>query len=231
MGGGYTASGTADKDKLAKPYLPSGLKLFSLEGAGEVQTPLRLPAHVELGLGDPVFFRHAKAGELCERFKVLYAVSQGRIVGEYATYRGMGSVFYEAGPVVELVGIGTIQSKNGVVSNLHSGSRRSGQDVQPGGQAAASGRVRALFTPIAASEDCLISLDRMQGLVHVDAEARTATVWAGTKLKLLGELLFRQGLAQENLGILMYSPLPAPLVQGRMVRAGPTGIYPRRSSD
>ncbi|WFB58458.1 D-arabinono-1,4-lactone oxidase [Paenibacillus sp. BR1-192] len=56
------------------------------------------------------------------------------------------------------------------------------------------------FTPIAASEDCLISLDRMQGLVHVDAEARTATVWAGTKLKLLGELLFRQGLAQENLG-------------------------------
>lgn len=93
MGGGYTASGTADRDKLAKPYLPSGLKLFSLEGAGEVQTPLRLPAHVELGLGDPVFFRHAKAGELCERFKVLYAVSQGRIVGEYATYRGTGECF------------------------------------------------------------------------------------------------------------------------------------------
>lgn len=93
MGGGYTASGTADKDKLSKPYLPSGLKLFPLEGAGEVQTPLRLPAHVELGLGDPVFFRHAKAGELCERFKVLYAVSQGRIVGEYATYRGMGECF------------------------------------------------------------------------------------------------------------------------------------------
>ncbi|MGW8824644.1 amino acid deaminase/aldolase [Paenibacillus lautus] len=93
MGGGYTASGTADKDKLAKPYLPSGLKLFPLEGAGEVQTPLRLPAHVGLGLGDPVFFRHAKAGELCERFKVLYAVSQGRIVGEYATYRGMGECF------------------------------------------------------------------------------------------------------------------------------------------
>lgn len=93
MGGGYTASGTADRDKLAMPYLPSGLKLFSLEGAGEVQTPLRLPAHVELGLGDPVFFRHAKAGELCERFKVLYAVSQGRIVGEYATYRGMGECF------------------------------------------------------------------------------------------------------------------------------------------
>lgn len=93
MGGGYTASGTADADKLAKPYLPSGLKLFALEGAGEVQTPLRLPAHVELKPGEPVFFRHAKAGELCERFKVLHAVSQGRIVGEYATYRGMGACF------------------------------------------------------------------------------------------------------------------------------------------
>ncbi|MFE9276737.1 D-arabinono-1,4-lactone oxidase [Paenibacillus glucanolyticus] len=56
------------------------------------------------------------------------------------------------------------------------------------------------FTPIAASEDCLVSLDGMQGLVHVDAEGLTATVWAGTKLKLLGELLFRHGLAQENLG-------------------------------
>lgn len=93
MGGGYTASGPLDRDKLAKPYLPEGLELFSLEGVGEVQTPLRVPENVELGMGDLVFFRHAKAGELCERFKVLYAVSQGRIVGEYATYRGMGECF------------------------------------------------------------------------------------------------------------------------------------------
>ncbi|KRE74598.1 D-arabinono-1,4-lactone oxidase [Paenibacillus sp. Soil750] len=56
------------------------------------------------------------------------------------------------------------------------------------------------FTPIAASDDVLITLDRMQGLIEVDAEERTATVWAGTKLKLLGELLYAQGLAQENLG-------------------------------
>lgn len=56
------------------------------------------------------------------------------------------------------------------------------------------------FTPIAASDDVLLTLDRMQGLVDVDVEAQTATVWAGTKLKLLGELLFAQGLAQENLG-------------------------------
>ncbi|GGG72900.1 D-arabinono-1,4-lactone oxidase [Paenibacillus radicis (ex Gao et al. 2016)] len=56
------------------------------------------------------------------------------------------------------------------------------------------------FTPIAASDDILLSLDRMQGLVSVDLDAAVATVWGGTKLRLLGELLFEQGLAQENLG-------------------------------
>lgn len=93
MGGGYTASGSPGPEKEAKPYLPEGLELFKLEGAGEVQTPLRVPSGLKLELGDPVFFRHAKAGELCERFEILYAVSQGKIVGEYKTYRGMGECF------------------------------------------------------------------------------------------------------------------------------------------
>ncbi|QJD84422.1 D-arabinono-1,4-lactone oxidase [Cohnella herbarum] len=56
------------------------------------------------------------------------------------------------------------------------------------------------FTPLAASDDVLLSLDRMQGLLKVDMEARTAIAWAGTKLKTLGELLHTEGLAQENLG-------------------------------
>jgi D-serine deaminase-like pyridoxal phosphate-dependent protein len=94
MGGGYTASGPTGLDKRPKPYLPEGLELFPLEGAGEVQTPLRVRRDdVQLELGDPVFFRHAKAGELCERFLVLHAVSQGKIVSTYPTYRGMGACF------------------------------------------------------------------------------------------------------------------------------------------
>ncbi|RUS45207.1 D-arabinono-1,4-lactone oxidase [Cohnella sp. AR92] len=56
------------------------------------------------------------------------------------------------------------------------------------------------FTPVAATNDLLVSLDNLQGIVSVDSEARTATVWAGTKLKLLGELLHAEDLAQENLG-------------------------------
>ncbi|MUT66486.1 amino acid deaminase/aldolase [Paenibacillus sp. NEAU-GSW1] len=93
MSGGYTASGSAGPEKLPKPYLPEGVILTKLEGAGEVQTPLLCKEGVRLELGDPVYFRHAKAGELCERFKTLHAVSQGRIVAEYATYRGMGECF------------------------------------------------------------------------------------------------------------------------------------------
>ncbi|MFC4600145.1 amino acid deaminase/aldolase [Cohnella hongkongensis] len=95
MGGGYVASGAADRSKLPQPFLPSGLSLMPLEGAGEVQTPLRgsRGSHMELELGDPVFFRHAKAGELCERFDSLYVVSNGAVVDRYATYRGMGETF------------------------------------------------------------------------------------------------------------------------------------------
>ncbi|QJC51080.1 amino acid deaminase/aldolase [Paenibacillus albicereus] len=93
LGGGYVGSGAAGKDRLPVPYLPPGLRLLPLEGAGEVQTPLRLPPGTELAIGDPVFFRHAKAGELCERFDRLLAVSGGRVVDEYPTYRGMGACF------------------------------------------------------------------------------------------------------------------------------------------
>ncbi len=93
MGGGYTASGSADRTKLPKPFLPEGLELFPLEGAGEVQTPLLNRGKSSIGLGDPVFFRHAKAGELCERFDTLHVISNGTIVGEYLTYRGMGETF------------------------------------------------------------------------------------------------------------------------------------------
>lgn len=93
LGGGYAASGAAGKDKLPKPYLPQGAALLSLEGAGEVQTPVLYKGEEQLDLGDPVFFRHAKAGELCERFTHLYGVSQGQVVDQISTYRGDGQCF------------------------------------------------------------------------------------------------------------------------------------------
>ncbi len=56
------------------------------------------------------------------------------------------------------------------------------------------------FTPLSKTEDILVSLDEYQGLISVDKEKDQATVKAGTKLHLLGSLLFEQGLAMENMG-------------------------------
>ncbi|HEY7075872.1 MAG TPA: amino acid deaminase/aldolase [Solirubrobacteraceae bacterium] len=93
LGGGYHASGAAGRDRLPSPYLPTGLRLDAQEGAGEVQTPLRGAAADRLRVGDNVYFRHAKAGELCERFDRLYLVEGDRIAGELPTYRGEGRTF------------------------------------------------------------------------------------------------------------------------------------------
>ena len=93
LGGGYIASGAAEQSRLPKPHLPPGLRLDSLEGAGEVQTPLLGQAARVLEVGDRVYFRHAKAGELCERFNSLYLVEGGEIVDEVPTYRGEGQCF------------------------------------------------------------------------------------------------------------------------------------------
>jgi D-serine deaminase-like pyridoxal phosphate-dependent protein len=75
------------------PALPPGLRLLSLEGAGEVQTPLELGRGVQLDLGDPVFFRHAKAGELAEHFSEYLLVRGTRVEARAPTYRGLGRCF------------------------------------------------------------------------------------------------------------------------------------------
>jgi D-serine deaminase-like pyridoxal phosphate-dependent protein len=93
LGGGYLASGVGAKDRMPTPYLPEGLKLNALEGTGEVQTPLRGTAADGLHVGDSVYFRHTKAGELCERFNSLYLLQGDAIVDEVPTYRGEGQCF------------------------------------------------------------------------------------------------------------------------------------------
>ncbi len=90
LGGGYPASGAAGPDRLPAPHLPPGLGVDPLEGAGEVQTPVTGPAAASLRVGANVYLRHAKAGELCERFNTLHLISGGAIVDEVPTYRGEG---------------------------------------------------------------------------------------------------------------------------------------------
>jgi D-serine deaminase-like pyridoxal phosphate-dependent protein len=93
LGGGYLASGSGDSARLPTPWLPAGLRLDPEEGAGEVQTPMLGAPAAELSIGDRVYLRHAKAGELCERFDSLHLVENGEIVDQVATYRGEGRTF------------------------------------------------------------------------------------------------------------------------------------------
>jgi D-serine deaminase-like pyridoxal phosphate-dependent protein len=93
LGGGYLASGGGGPARLPSPWLPEGLKLDPEEGAGEVQTPLLGAAAAKLQIGDRVYMRHAKAGELCEHFTSLYLVEGGKVVDEVPTYRGEGQAF------------------------------------------------------------------------------------------------------------------------------------------
>jgi D-serine deaminase-like pyridoxal phosphate-dependent protein len=93
LGGGYLASGSGDPGRLPVPWLPDGLRLDPEEGAGEVQTPLLGPAAARLSIGDRAYLRHAKAGELCERFDLLHLVEGSEIVDAVPTYRGEGKAF------------------------------------------------------------------------------------------------------------------------------------------
>ncbi len=93
LGGGYPASGAAGRSRLPEPFLPEGLHLDRREGAGEAQTPLLGESALRLRIGDRVYMRHAKAGELCERFNTLYLIAGEEIVAEAPTYRGDGHAF------------------------------------------------------------------------------------------------------------------------------------------
>jgi D-serine deaminase-like pyridoxal phosphate-dependent protein len=94
LGGGFVASGASGPDRSPQPYLPAGLTLAPLEGAGEVQTPLRVaPGHDAPPLGARVYLRHAKSGELAEHLTHYLLVDGEAVVGRADTYRGEGRRF------------------------------------------------------------------------------------------------------------------------------------------
>jgi D-serine deaminase-like pyridoxal phosphate-dependent protein len=92
-GGGLVASGPAGGDRLPSPWAPAGLHLTGLEGAGEVQTPLTGHPAALLAIGDLVWFRHAKSGELFEHTRTIQLLGGDRFVDEVPTYRGHGLAF------------------------------------------------------------------------------------------------------------------------------------------
>jgi D-serine deaminase-like pyridoxal phosphate-dependent protein len=98
LGGGWIASGPPGEDRLPQVAWPTGLKMVDREMAGEVQTPLTGIAAGVLRVGDRVWLRHTKSGELSEHvneFQLVDAV-EGRapaVVGAVPGYRGEGKAF------------------------------------------------------------------------------------------------------------------------------------------
>lgn len=93
LGGGWIASGPALESRQPRPVWPQGLRTAPREGAGEVQTPLRGDAARDLRIGDRVWFRHAKSGELAERVDRYRVVDSESVVSTVDTYRGEGKAF------------------------------------------------------------------------------------------------------------------------------------------
>jgi D-serine deaminase-like pyridoxal phosphate-dependent protein len=75
--------------------VPSGqaTTMVANEMAGEVQTPLTGEAAARLQIGDRVWLRHTKAGELSEHLDAFVLVDGDRIVESAPTYRGEGKAF------------------------------------------------------------------------------------------------------------------------------------------
>jgi D-serine deaminase-like pyridoxal phosphate-dependent protein len=92
-GGGFIASGAVGADRAPLPWAPPGLHLTGLEGAGEVQTPLTGHPAALLRVGDLVWFRHAKSGELFEHTNSVRLLAGNDFVDEVATYRGCGNAW------------------------------------------------------------------------------------------------------------------------------------------
>ena len=91
--GGWIASGPPARDRVPLPVWPPGLSLLPAEMAGEVQTPVTGKAAGALKVGDRVWFRHCKAGELSEHVDAFAMVDDGTTVGTAPTYRGEGKTF------------------------------------------------------------------------------------------------------------------------------------------
>jgi D-serine deaminase-like pyridoxal phosphate-dependent protein len=96
LGGGWIASGPTAPDRQPRLVWPEGLTVLPREASGEVQTPVTGAAARELSIGDRVWLRHTKAGELSEHlnaFALVSAADGGELVGELPTYRGEGKAF------------------------------------------------------------------------------------------------------------------------------------------
>jgi len=70
------------------------------------------------------------------------------------------------------------------------------------------------YTPLVATSGTILSLDKLAGIISVDAPAKRGTIRAGTRLHTLGEPLRARGLALLNQGDVDYQALAGALATG-----------------
>ncbi|MBI2519854.1 MAG: alanine racemase [Bdellovibrio sp.] len=92
--GGFVASGEVAPDRYPSLYRPENGRIIGSEGVGEVQTPLCVPDSSIYKLGDPFFFRPAKAGEIAEHFNHYVLFRDQKVEEIVPTYRGLGLNFF-----------------------------------------------------------------------------------------------------------------------------------------
>lgn len=93
-GGGFIASGAIGSDKAPMIVYPDNLSILPDEGFGEVQTPMQACGKLSVGIGDHVWLRHSKAGELFEHFNQIITYRNQEDCGTMQTYRGAGQCFH-----------------------------------------------------------------------------------------------------------------------------------------
>ena len=88
------------QDRLPQVVHPAGLSYAPREGAGEVQTPLSGKAARQLSIGDRVWLRHTKSGEIMEHANEVVPVQLGSpgnggssALEPIMSYRGEGKCF------------------------------------------------------------------------------------------------------------------------------------------
>ena len=151
-----------------------------------------------MDIGESILFRHSKAGELCERFPFCI-VSKRRDCWGVFNISGMANAFYKGTKVEEL----DRECRRNAA--LYDVSRKYTRCSRVVGLARKRGGKFVLLVQdtrlhLVQTEEVLVSLDELKGIVNIDEEKMVAEVWAGTKLYDLGKLLEEKGYAQENLG-------------------------------
>ncbi len=198
FGGGYVASGGPGWSRVPSP-VRRGWSLLRTEAAGEVQTPVRGRGVDGLRLGDRVWMRGAKAGELLERFDVLHLVRGGALAGSVPDLPRRGTELrmsawrnwagnVEAHPSA----VSQVSTVDGVVAAVRgAGARGAAVRVAGAGHS---------FTPLVATDGLLLRLEGLAGIVAVDRDRMRVRVLAGTTLHELNPALQALGLALPNLG-------------------------------